>query len=175
MKSSSSPVPKPVTLSQCVATIIAFRRLVVVWGIVPMVVAALPLVVGLYLAFMDLVTAGYGFSSTVLAICFTVLGCCAISMHAPSPQKRNDALSQSRVLLPLAGLVVGRIFISYFLQPVMKWLRLDGVLMYSPKLPYMTALRLSACMLLLGTVVLVRFVGPVSVGKNHRLRMLLFS
>ena len=168
MKSSSSQVPKPVTLSQCVATIITFRRLLVVCGIVPLLVAASPFVVGAYLAIMDMVTAGFGFLSTVMAVFFTVLGRCAISTYAPTAQKRDDALSKSRVSLPLAGFVVGSILISYFLQPIGKWFRLDGMLMSSPKLPYMAALRLSACMLLLGAVVLARFVGPISVGKNQR-------
>jgi hypothetical protein len=167
MKANNSQVPKPVSLSQCVATVVTFRRLLVVCGIVPLVVAASPLFVGVYLVIMDFLTSGFGFLSTVMVVAITILGRCAINIYAPNAKQRDDALSRSRVSLPLAGFVMGRILIFYVLYPVASWFGLDGMLKLSPKLPYMTALRLSACMLLLGASILARFVGPVSVGKNQ--------
>jgi len=168
MKSNEGRIPKPVTLSQCVATVVTFRRLLVVCGILPLAVAALPLVVGVYIKVMDLITSGFGFLCTIMACWFTILGRCAISLYAPSAKNRDDALAKSRVSLPLGGFMVGRILIRYVLDPVATWSGLDDMLMYSPKLAYIPALRLSACMLLLGAVVLARFVGPVSVGKNQQ-------
>lgn len=173
MKSNMGQGPKPVSLSECVAFVVTFRRLVVVCSIVPLLTLASPLVVGFYLFIMDFIMSGFGFLTTILAICITLLGRCAIALYAPSTGKRDDALSKSRVSLPLAGFVLGRILVSYLLYPIASWLGLDGVLVYSPKLPYVTALRLSACMLLLGVVVLARFLGPISVGKKPNKRVLL--
>lgn len=166
MKNEMDQVEKPVTLSLCVAFIVVFRRLLVVGAIVPLMCAASPLLVGIYLAIMDFVMAGFGFLSTILAFCFSLLGRMSIRRYAPSLKKRDEALAKSRLSLPLAGFVLGRILIKYLLYPVAKWIRIEEWLMYSPSLPYMTAFRLSACMLLLGIVVLARFVGPVSVGKD---------
>ena len=157
----------PVSLSQCVATVVTFRRLLVVCGIVPLVVAASPLVAGVYLAIMDLITSGFGFLSTVVAVGITILGRCTITTYAPTTKQRDDALAHSRASLPLAGFALGRILIFYVLHPLASWFGLDEVLVFSPKLPYMTAFRLSACTLLLGVAILARFVGPVSVGKNR--------
>lgn len=171
---NSGQLPKPVTLEHCVAFVVTMRRLLVVVFIVPLVCAFSPVIFGIYLSLLDILMSGFGFLSTIMAVCVTVLGRAAINVYAPSPKKRQDALAKSRVSLPLVGFILGRITISYLLYPLSTWLGLDGMLKYSPELPYMNALRLSACMLLLGVVILARFVGPVSVGKN-RYGLLLLS
>lgn len=166
MKSSDHQIPKPVSVSQCVATVITLRRLIVVSSIVPLIVAASPLVVGVFLAIMDFMTAGFGFLLTIVGVVFTILGLWAINLYAPDAKQREEALSKSRISLPLSALLLGMIFISYVLDPVARWMGLSNMLTFSPKLPYLTAFQLSACMLLLGGAILSRFVGPISVGKN---------
>lgn len=166
MNSSNSQIPKPVSPLQCVATVVTLKRLIVVVGIVPLVVAASPLVLGVYLAAINFITSGFGFLLTIVALFFVILGRFAISFCAPTTQQRDDALSKSRVSLPLASLLLGWILIHYVLDPVAALMGLSDVLMFSPKLPYTVNLQLSACMLLLGGAVFARFVGPISVGKT---------
>lgn len=157
---------EPPTLAEVVATLMTLRRLLVVWGIVPLVVAAAPLVTGLYLVVMNFVTSGSGFLSTVLTAVITLIGRHAITFYAPSAKQRDDSLSDSRILLPLVGFVCSRIIISGMLSPIATFLGFQGVIVFSPRLPYISSLLLAACMLLLGAAVLFRFVGPVSVGKD---------
>jgi hypothetical protein len=158
--------PKPPTLAKVVATLMTFRRLLVIWGIVPLIVAASPFVAGLYLVVVNFVTSGSGFLSTLVAIGVTLIGRHAITTYAPSPKQCDDAFSDSRILLPLAGFVCSRVIISSILSPIANWLGFHSVILFSPKPPYTSSLLLAACMLLLGAAVLIRFIGPVSVGKN---------
>jgi hypothetical protein len=158
---------KPPTLAEVVATLLTFRRLLVIWGIVPLIVAASPFVAGLYLVVMNFVTSGSGFLSTLLTTGVTLIGRHAIIIYAPSWKQRDDALSDSQMLLPLAAFVFSRVIISGILSPIATWLGFQGVILFSPKPPYTSSLLLAAWMLLLGAAVLFRFVGPVSVGKNE--------
>ena len=157
---------QPPTLAEVVATLMTFRRLLVVWGIVPLVLAAAPLVISLYLVIMNFLTSGSGFLSSVLTVVITLIGRHAITFYAPSAKQRDESLSDSRILLPLIGFVCSRIIISGVLSPITTLLGFQGVIMFLPRLPYISSLLIAACMLLLGAAVLFRFVGPVSVGKD---------
>lgn len=147
------------------ATVVTFRRLLVVLGLIPVVVAASPVVLGLYLFIINFITAGFGFILTIVAFTFVLLGRFAIFLFAPDAKQREDALAKSRISLPLASLLLGWILIHYILNPIAAWMGLSDALMFSPNLPYVTALQLSSCMLLLGGAVFARFVGPISIGE----------
>ena len=158
--------PTPLTLAQVVATVVSFRRLLVVWCIAPLVVAVTLPIVGLYIFTMDRITSGQGFVTTLITGAVALVGRSAIAFYAPSAKQRDDALKDSRFALPLVAFFLSRTFISYILFPVAIRLGFGGIVLYSPRLPYVTAFRLAACMLLLGADILVRFLGPISIGKS---------
>jgi hypothetical protein len=96
---------------------------------------------------------------------FVLFGIGAINLYAPTAKKRQEALSKSVVSLPLIALLVGQLFIRHVLRPIATWMNMSYMLTFSPKLPFMTACQISCSMMLLGSAILARFVGPVSVGK----------
>lgn len=163
--------PKPLSLVEVVAAFMTFRRLFVVWGMAPLLVAVAPLIAGLCLSLFDIVSSGSGFLSLALTGAITLVGRNVIAMYAPSVKQRDDALSDSRVALPLVSFFCSRTIISYVLAPFAKFVGYEHLLKFSPRLPYLTAFCLSGCMLLLGAAVLCRFVGPISVGMNDVLTL----
>ena len=166
IKSKNYQMSRPVSPLECLALYVTFRRLLSVVGMFPLLVAAFPPLVGVYLAVTDSITYGKGFLSTIVTAVFVLFGIGAINRYAPSAKKRQEALSKSKVSLPLVALVMGQIFIHYVLVPFATWMDMSYMLTLSPKLPYMAACQISIGMILLGTAILARFVGPVSVGKN---------
>ena len=163
---AASPLDQPApTLAQIVAMIDAWRRLMVVWGLLPALTVLSPLVVWSLVTVLNHTTHGHGVLTATGSLALTAWARSMIISYAPSTQAKNDALYQSRWIIPLISFILSRQICVKLLEPVFEKIGMTELLRFTPWVPYMIALRLAGSMALLGLAVIMRFIGPCSIGK----------
>ena len=161
--------PAPL-LAQVVAMIDTWRKLMVVWGLLPALMVLSPLLVWSSMTAMNLISCGHGLLTSVGTFALTALARSTIIAYAPSIQERDLALYQSRWIVPVFSFAISRQVCIKMLDPIFSKVGLANMLHYTPRPPYMTAVRLGGAMLLLGLAIIIRFIGPCSVGKQGMFR-----
>jgi hypothetical protein len=158
-RSSSQP-----TLSQIVALSMTYRRLLALLGFVAVLTIAAPLVSkAAYLVF-DRLTNNHTILSLVMtsAATFTVRN--LIRQSAPSKQNAEEALAKTEVGLPFLMFLASAFVIQVVVTPLEDGLGIKQILTWSPTITFSIAFRLASGMLILGVAVILRFIGPPSVG-----------
>lgn len=155
----------PPTLAQIIAVVVILRRLLVVWGVPPLVVALSPLTVSMWLYGIDRLTAGYGVLSTAIVVLLTAAGRSIIRAHAPSSKDADEAIYKVRFILPFLSFVLVRMLVFTLIAPTTDALGLDDFLRLTPTFDIIAILRITAAMTILGLAVVSRYVGPFAVGK----------
>lgn len=158
------------SLAQVVAMIDTWRKLMVVWGLLPALMVLAPLLVWSSITAMNLISCGHGLLTSLGTFALTALSRSTITAYAPSIQERDLALYQSRWIVPVFSFAISRQVCIKMLDPIFSRVGLTYMLHYTPKLPYMIAVRIGAAMLLLGLAIIIRFIGPFSVGKQVMFR-----
>ena len=158
-RSSSKP-----TLSQIVALSMTYRRLLALWGFVAVLTVAVPLVSkAAYLVFNRL-TSNHTILSLLMtnAATFTVRN--LIGKSTPSKQNAEEALAKTEVGLPFRMFLASAFVIQVVVTPFKDGLGIKERLTWSPMINFSVAFRLASGMLTLGVAVILRFIGPPSVG-----------
>jgi hypothetical protein len=152
------------TLCQVVAMVDCYRKLFVVWALLPTITVLSPFVLWCYIFLSNAVTSGQGCVTSLLTFWLVSFIRSLIFAFAPSRQDRDEALIKCRWILPLGSFIFVRISL-HFASPILSYLRLGGLLDLSPTIPYVAALQLAGGMALLGFAIVMRMVGPFPIGK----------
>jgi len=135
----------------------------VVWGLLPALTVLSPLVVWSLVTVLNHTTHGHGVLTATGSLALTAWARSMIISYAPSTQAKNDALYQSRWIIPLISFILSRQICVKLLEPVFEKIGMTELLRFTPWVPYMIALRLAGSMALLGLAVIMRFIGPCSI------------
>lgn len=152
-------------LADVVAILDSWRKLLVVLLIMPALTVLSPLFLWSFFAVMNLISAGHGVLTSIGTLALIACVRSMIFSYAPSVQEKDEALHQRRFMIPLLSFVFSRQFCVNLLEPLFAKFGTMYLLYYTPRLPYKAALRLAGCMILLGFAVIIRFIGPCSIGK----------
>jgi len=164
-------------MDEIVAMALVYRRLALVLGAVPIAVATLPVIFNMSLGLVNLASKGYGPISLLLTAVLTWIWYASLKSVAPSPEKLHEAYQKSKGRLPLALLIGSCLFLRFCVVPLMK----EGnnsssssssssnnneprLWQWIPGLVWSVGLRPALGLVLMGFAVLVRFVGPSSMG-----------
>ena len=162
-RGSSQSAP---ALSQVVAMAYTYRRIVIVWGVGPLIALFLPFVNALLRLILNGLTSGYGMLSIMLTVLCTTASYRLIQ-NLPSASSRKEieeGLAKNEFRLPIVIFMASSTFSRYVLGPLIDWigLPLGGL----PQLiSFASGLRISMAMLLLGLSVVLRYVFPKSISK----------
>jgi hypothetical protein len=88
-----------------------------------------------------------------------------IRRSAPSKESAEEAVAKTEVGLPCLMFLASTLVINFIVSPLERVAGIKGILTWSPTISFFSAFRVAAGMLLLGLAVILRFVGPHSVGK----------
>ena len=157
--------PSTPPLADVVAILDSWRKLIVVLGLMPVLTVLSPLLLWSFITIMNLISAGHGVLTSIGSL--TLIACVRsmIFSYAPSAQEKDEALHQRRFMIPLLSFAFSRQFCVNLLDPLFAKFGATNLLYYTPRLPYKPALQLAGCMILLGLAVIIRFIGPCSIGK----------
>jgi hypothetical protein len=146
------------SLGQVIAITMTYRSLLVVWGVLPLVTVASPLVLNMAYFLLNRATSGHAILSIILTTSTTALIRRWILRSAPTEKDGQDAAAKTKWLpfvMFLVNTALLRGFGAMFGKTFLTW---------SPRIPLSVALRLSFGMLILGLAVMARYIGPNSVG-----------
>lgn len=154
-------------LNEVLASIFVLRTLVVVWGLPPLLVCVSPFAIGTAFKVLDYITNGYGFLSTAGTMALTFFGQAFIAAYAPSKRHRDDAFRKSLVVLPVLSFLVFQVLLHFFMVPLSAAFGFKDILTVAvtPYIPYVDTIKVGISMFILGSTVMLRFIGHISVGK----------
>ena len=175
--SSLDEESKKPTMDEVIAMALCYRRLAFVLGTAPTVVAFTPWVVKTALALVNVVTKGYGYASFVLTGLLTWIWYISLKSAAPSPEKLQDAYRKSQGRLPLLMFVGSCVFLRFLAgSSSTGQQQRPNLLQWTPNISWGVGLGPACGLTLVGLAVLLRLVGPSSIGKySARLRLLVFE
>jgi hypothetical protein len=166
------------TTEMLVALTMTIRRLFVVWGALPFLTAASPLLMKVSYFVLNRLTKNHAILSIVLTVGATRAFQDLIRRSAPSKQAAQDSLAKSQFWLPMLMFLGSAVAVRAVIDPFGNMLGITKLLTWSPRIPVWGALYLASGMCLLGLAIIARYVGPSSVGtftgyraqENHRQR-----
>ena len=134
----------------------SWRKLAFVLGLLPALLIILPPVWWIFITIMNLISVGHGV--------LTSIGSIALTMCARS-QMSNESFLQSQSLILFLSFAFSRLFCVQLLELYFDNSWVMNFLHYRPRFQYNAVLRLAVWITLLGFAVIIRFIGPFSVGK----------
>ena len=160
-RSSSQP-----TLSQIVALSMTYKLIGALCLLVVIVTLAVPLSFKIAYFMLDGLTNDHTVLSLLLTTIATLVTRNMIRQSAPSKRKAEEALAQIAVGLPLLAFTVVVILIRFIVSPIEAQLRIKQLITWSPVITFTFAFRIGTGIILLGLSVILRFIGPQSIGKH---------
>jgi hypothetical protein len=158
-RESSSP-----SLSQVVALSMTYRLLLKMLAVAPVAMVAVPLLLRVAYFVFDRLTNNHTILSLLMTWAFTEAIRKLICQSAPSKERAHDALAKTEVALPCLMFSASAFAVRIVVTPLEDGLGIKGILTWSPTITFSFAFRLAIGMLLLGMAVILRFVGPPSIG-----------
>jgi hypothetical protein len=159
--SRAAPLP---SLGQIAALTLTFRRLIRIWGTVPMLTIVSPFVSNAIYFVLNRITKNHAILTMLLTVLGTVSFRNLIHTAAPTQKAAKESLEKSSTWLPLS-IFIAAAFLTRGAGPILgNTFRITPLLTWSPRISFSAAFRLAAGMALLGLAVAARYVGPSSVG-----------
>jgi hypothetical protein len=168
--SSPQPITMTMTTEMLVALTMTIRRLFVVWGALPFLTAASPLLTNVGYFVLNRLTKNHAILSIVLTVGATTSLRDLIRRSAPSKQAAQDSLAKCQFWLPMLMFLGSAFFVRAVIDPFGDMLGITKLLTWSPRISVWGALYLASGMCLLGLAIIARYVGPSSVGTFHWLQ-----
>ena len=163
--SSSLPAPRPtVAPESLVALALTARRLFAIYMFLPALTMASPVVLTVASWVLNLLTQNHAILSVLLTVTMTSACRDIIVRSAPTRKKASEALAKCQVTLPLFIFVLSAIVINMCIAPLGAFFEATHFLTWSPRISVFVACRFAAGMGLLGLSLLLRYLGPNSVG-----------
>ena len=165
--SSLDEESKKPTMDEVISMALCYRRLAFVLGTGPTVVALTPWVVKTALAMVNGVTKGYGYATFVLTGLLTWIWYTSLKSAAPSPEKLQDAYRKSQGRLPLLMFVGSCVFLRFLAgssSSTGQQQQRPNILQWTPHISWGVGLGPACGLTLVGLAVLLRLVGPSSIG-----------
>ena len=157
---------KKPTMDEVIAMALCYRRLAFVLGAAPVLVAVTPLLVKTALGVVNFVTKGYGNASFVLTGLLTWIWYVSLKSAAPTPEKLQDAYQKSQGRLPLLMFFGSCGFLRFIvgIAHVEEDSARPNLLQWTPDIAWGVGLGPAFGLTLVGLAVLLRLVGPSSIG-----------
>jgi hypothetical protein len=156
----------PLSLSQVTALVVVYRRLVIVWGVGPVLVVALPLILQMGLWILNVVSAGYAGLTVAIFLALTMTACEIIRSLTADANSTvfSKALQSNQRHLP--AVLVFSCVVARMIGPKLAFFW-TAYTSDTAALPFLSvtlhSIRLAIILALLGLTVMARFVGPKSV------------
>jgi hypothetical protein len=154
-------------LCQIVALSLTYRRILKACLGLPSLTILSPLAFQFVCFLSDHLTMNHSLLSILLTYFGTSYIREMIGKSAPSKKQADESLAKTNLSLPCFIFAATLILIRFVVTPIEKSLGLANILTWTPKVATGFAFRLAIGMLILGFAVILRFVGPASIGKLH--------
>ncbi|CAB9520441.1 expressed unknown protein [Seminavis robusta] len=159
---SDNPQSQLPTLSQVASMCLCYKRLAFVILFLPAISATAPVLVNVLFATLNWFTGGFGTICLLTSTLFTFIWYSVLKSVAPNPEKLQAAYEKSQFRLPISVMLLSGSLIHLMASLTSAKDFHPEFLQWAPTIDWGIGIRPAFGLLLLGTAVLLRFVGQPS-------------